>query len=479
MVGRCVHVVAMVVAACLAPAAWANEPGDSAAHADQVASGHNSAIPYPAGLKTQVEFWKRVFATYSTHQVAIHDTLYLDRTYEVLDFGTLADSGLSDAEIAAYAREKVESEKERIRALLMRLHRQGDDPQTLTFEEQKIAALFAESTDPAKYLHAAADDRLRTQTGLRERFAAGVEISRRYLPAMEATFRRAGLPLELTRLPLVESCFNVRAYSKVGAAGIWQFMPSTGRLFMRIDRAVDERRDPIASTEAAADFLKANYDVLGTWPLAITAYNHGRAGMVRAVADVGSNDIVEIIQHYHGPAFKFASRNFYAEFLAAVEVERNFESYFGPLSPQKPLRTDKVAVPDTISLRTLARAVDADTDTLAEFNPALTREVISGRLPVPRGYTLHLPPGSAGRFRVHYASLAAAEKAKIQLAMAHRKSRARVQKAAYVTHRVQRGQTLATIAKKYRTSVGAIRTRNRLHTNPRLRAGQSLIIPTT
>src|SRR5262245_20063059 len=135
---------------------------------------------------------------------------------------------------------------------------------------------------------------------------------------METIFEREGLPVALTRLPLVESCFNVRAYSKVGAAGIWQFMPSTGRYYLRIDNAVDERRDPVTATVAAATHLKGNYEVLHSWPLAITAYNYCRAGMANAVSTVGSSDIVDIIQHYHGPAFKFASRNFYAEFLAAL-----------------------------------------------------------------------------------------------------------------------------------------------------------------
>jgi membrane-bound lytic murein transglycosylase D len=428
-------------------------------------SSEPSPIPVLAGLKPQVEFWKKVFGVYSTQQVVIHDTLHLHRIYEVLDFRPLADSGVSDAEVEAYARDKVEAEKERLRALLMRLHQLGPNPAGLSEEEQKIWALFANVKEPAKFLQAAAPDRIRGQRGLRERFAAGVEVSRRYLPEMEVIFRREGLPPELTRLPLVESCFNVRAYSKVGAAGIWQFMPATGRLYMRVDDAVDERRDPIASTAAAAEHLKRNYEVLGTWPLAITAYNHGRAGIARAVSQVGSTDLTQIIQHYDGPAFKFASRNFYAEFLAALDVERHFKDYFGELNPHRPLQAESVAVPDYVSFKTLAQLTNTDSDTLADLNPALAREVVAGKMHVPKGYRVRVPVGSAATFKTRYASLPANQKFARQRAF-------------YITLRIKPGQTLASIAKRYRTTVAAIQHRNNLRSATRLRAGQSLVIPT-
>src|SRR5205823_14388566 len=121
----------------------------------------------------------------------------------------------------------------------------------------------------------------------------------------------------------------------LSAAGVWQFMPRTGRLFMRVDNLVDERRDPISSTRAAARFLVRVHDMLDTWPLTITAYNHGPDGMARAVAEVGTTDIATIVRDYRGKAFGFASRNFYAEFLAALDVERDFKTYFGE-APEEP-----------------------------------------------------------------------------------------------------------------------------------------------
>jgi membrane-bound lytic murein transglycosylase D len=460
-------------------------PGLTAAVPGRARTPH-SPIPDLPDLRVQVDFWKAVFATYSSREVVIHDTERLDRVYSVLDFRPLAEN-MSDAEFQAYKRQRVEEERERIRALLVRLHQVGDDASGLSPDERRIAALFADEPGYTKFLDAAAEDRVRSQTGLRERFAGGVEISRRYLPEMESIFRSEGLPVELTRLPLVESCFNVNAYSKVGAAGIWQFMPATARHYMRVDDAVDERRDPIAATRAAATHLRRDYESLGTWPLAITAYNHGRGGMQRAVATVGSTDLQKIVRYYRGPAFKFASRNFYAEFLAALEVEENFEEYFGVLNLHPPLRASYVVVPDYTALATLARTVGTSTDRLAELNPALSGAVLSGRMRVPRGYVLRVPPGTADGFERRYAALTvdrqrsepsarsatAADKGKTKKA---KQSTAKAT-GSTVTHRVKAGQTLSTIARQYGTSVEAIKRRNGIRDGTRLRSGQSLVIP--
>ena len=442
--------------------------------AERVAAGDPFAVP--AGLRTQVEFWKRIFGEYSSRQVVIHDTLHLDRVYSVIDLRDLAEEGLSAVQSEVYQRELVAEEKERVRALLVRLHQVGGDADDLTPEARRIAQLFGTDAEPGEFLAAAAEDRVRAQAGLGERFAAGIEISRRYLPEMEATFRRAGLPVELTRLPFVESCFNVRAYSKAGAAGIWQFMPATARLYMRVDDVVDERRDPMVATRAAARHLRRDYEALGAWPLAVTAYNHGRAGITRAVAAVGSTDIVQIIRHYDGPAFKFASRNFYAEFLAALDVERNAARYFGTLRPQVPLRTESVFVPNPVPLRTLAQRADVAPDTLAALNPALAPDVVEGRLPVPSGYLLHVPGGVAAEVERRSANAMAAERSQLKpkTTAAATKTKASV---GYLRHRVQRGQTLTGIARRYGTSVAVIKRHNRLGPSARVRTGQSLIIP--
>ena len=144
--------------------------------------------------------------------------------------------------------------------------------------------------------------------------------------------KQHGVPEEIAALPHVESSFNPFAYSKVGAAGLWQFMPSTAKRFMRVDGIVDERLDPYSATEAAANLMLYNYRLLGTWPLAVTAYNHGPGGLRRAQDELGTSDIAVIVKRYQGATFGFASRNFYVAFLAALEVDRNAEKYFGPIT---------------------------------------------------------------------------------------------------------------------------------------------------
>ncbi len=428
-------------------------------------------LPNPRGLRHQVEFWKQIFGTYSVFQVVVHDTWRLDRVYSVLDFSEAAALGDPDI-ISAYIEERTNEEKERIRAMLGRLSR--TDTATLTAEERRIRLLFRDEPDSAAFLAAAEPDRIRGQRGLRERFANGIQISRRYLPEMETIFRQQGLPIQLTRLPLVESCFNVRAYSKVGAAGIWQFMPGTGRNYLQVGEQIDERRDPIKSTAAAAQFLRENYDALGNWALAVTAYNHGRAGMARAVANVGSSDIVEIIKRYRGPGFKFASRNFYAEFLAAVEVERDHHTYFGELQMARPVSSDAVLVPDSASLPLLARAANSDPEELADLNPALTPDVVRGKLPVPKGYRLRVPPGRAKSFGPAYAAL---RPSRVAVTKGKTRTDRRAPTGRRVVHRVEPGQTLIGIAKRYQVPVASLQKENNLRRDSRLRAGQHLMIP--
>jgi peptidoglycan lytic transglycosylase D len=418
----------------------------------------------PPGLQKQVDFWIDVFTLYSRWQVLIHDTEHPERVYRLLDFRDRFDAGASELAVEAERKAAVEEEKERIRAGLLRIQNLGPKSAELTAEERRWAKLFHGDHDPGRFAAAADRDRIRAQIGVKERFAEGVAVAQRYLPELEHVFREEGVPLAVTRLPLVESSFNVRAYSKVGASGIWQFMPGTARRFMRIDNAVDERLDPSVATRAAARFLRENYETLGTWPLAITAYNHGPGGVARAVSELGTTDISEIVHRYRGRNFGFASRNFYAELLAAIDVERDYLQYYGPLPLHRPVSTDTVRLDRYVPIDALARCGGTDVEGLRDLNPALLPGVYQGRQHVPRDYELRLPAGKRASFERCYASLPVAKKSPAQ-------------KRAYATHRVKRGQTLAQIARQYRTSVSAIRRSNGLGGKQGIRAGQVLQIP--
>lgn len=432
-------------------------------------------FPRPASLESQVGFWRAVFGVYSRYQVVLHDTVDLDKIYSVLDFRSSGDLGPIALEQLVH--DETDAELARLRRLFRKLDDAGPSPTGLSADEQRIFDLFKNDPSRTKFRDAADEKRLRSQRGLREKFAEGVRIAHRYLPEMERIFREEGLPVELTRLPFVESCFNVEAYSKVGAAGIWQFMPATGRIYaMDVNALVDERRDPIAATRGAARFLRHNYAQLEeSWPLAITAYNHGPAGVRRAINETGSTDIAVIVERYRGPAFGFASRNFYAEFLAAVDVDTYRSAYFGELAVDRPEPTRVIPLDRPIGIEVAARLAGADRDKMAALNPALMDPVVEGRRLIPAGYELRLPAERSAGFEERLAQFAAEQRVMRVAAPAVPARRASGRGVA-TAHRVGRGDTLSEIAQRYRVSVASLRTANRIK-GKEIRPGQVLKIP--
>ena len=309
----------------------------------------------------------------------------------------------------------------------------------------------------------AAATRVRFQLGQADRFRAGIVRSGTWENHIARTLESKGLPKELASLPHVESSFDPTAYSKVGAAGLWQFMRSTGRLYMRIDDVVDERLDPFIATESAAKLLQSNYRVLGSWPLAITAYNHGTAGMRRARDRLGTDDYMVISRQYRSRTFGFASRNFYPSFLAAVTIDRNPEKYFGPVTRAPEAAFHEVALPAYVDLVPLAGALGVETKRLRELNPALRPAVWSGELRVPRGYRLRLPgdmPVSANQLQ-----------AKVDAAFWH------AGQPQPKVHRIQKGETLSQIARRYGISTQTLADLNDIRVNSVIRYGQTLRLP--
>ncbi|MEY4760312.1 MAG: hypothetical protein RLZZ200_168 [Pseudomonadota bacterium] len=338
-------------------------------------------LPRPAALDRDVRFWVRVYTEVKTSAGFLHDQNDLGIVYETVQL----DAAAGPAE----RREIIDVRREYYRDILQRLSEGIAQP---TAEERRVAALFGPQPAPERFAMAASG--IRFQLGQANRFREGLARSGIWGPHIAATLARHGLPPEIAALPHVESSFNPAAYSKVGAAGLWQFMRSTGRRFLRIDDAVDERLDPFRATEAAAELLSYNHRLLGTWPLAITAYNHGAAGMRRARDEQGTTDITTIVRNHQSPSFGFASRNFYVSFLAALEIDRDPTRYFGPIERGTVGRFQEVEVPSSVPVATLLRATQVGRAQLRELNPALLPTVWSGRRPVPRGYLLRLPEDS-------------------------------------------------------------------------------------
>ena len=256
-------------------------------------------MPRPAALEPDVEFWIRVYSQVDTNAGFLHDQYNLGVVYDTVRFAPDSSQSAREREVDAH--------RAAIAAALRRIAAAGDSP--LSAEDQRIRDLWGPGVSPAR-LREAVDD-IRFQLGQSDRFRAGLIRSGAWETHIAETLANRGLPAELAVLPHVESSFNPAAYSKVGAAGMWQFMRSTGRRYMRIDSSVDDRLDPFRATEAAAQLLAYNYRVLGTWPLALTAWNHGTAGMLRAKEQLGTDDIVTILRRYNSRTFGFASRNFY------------------------------------------------------------------------------------------------------------------------------------------------------------------------
>jgi membrane-bound lytic murein transglycosylase D len=336
---------------------------------------------YPV-IEPNVAFWTQIYARYSTSQAVVHDSLHLDIVYEVIDIKPMDQAGARKVN-----RKRMKRASRRVADILKRL---AADPQTADADCRRVAALFGSDADANTF--ARARRRVRCQIGQRDRFQAGVIRSGAYLDQMRAILRSNGVPEDLAYLPHVESSFNVHAYSKFGAAGMWQFTRSTGKRFLTVGYVLDERRDPIAATRAAAKLLRENYEKLGSWPLAITAYNHGAAGMRRAKARHG--DYPEIFTSYKGRTFKFASRNFYSEFLAARRVAANYRQYFGDISLHPPRSSRPVRMAGFAAFDDLCRHFNVSPKLARSMNPALRPPVFSGQKYVPEGYVFNLPASS-------------------------------------------------------------------------------------
>lgn len=405
----------------------------------------------PAGLAPDIAFWRRIFSEVSNDAGLLHDHTRLDIVY--------AELTLPKRHTSVERRRIVDAAVTRYTAILNQLASGaraglGDDA-------KRVLALWGPTTSPAEFREAAG--RLRFQLGQADRFRAGLIRSGRWANFIERTLAEQGLPPELIALPHVESGYHPLAGSHVGAMGLWQFMPGTGREFMRVDGVADERLDPFIATESAARLLRRNYAVTGTWPTAITAYNHGAGGMQRAIAELGTTDIEAIVRRYRGRAFGFASRNFYVSFLAAAEVRADADRYFGPLRRDPPDSSLVVQLPGYVAIDALARALAMDTKTMARRNPSLGGTVWQGARLAPRGHRLYLPPQGDLSASALLARLPASLWSESQIADLY--------------HVVSRGETLSAIAPRYGVRVADLVALNGLRNPNAIRAGQRLTLP--
>lgn len=420
-------------------------------------TGHGFASdPFPVypSIKPNIAFWKKIFTEYPATRGVLHDSDDVRIIYDVIQLEAPDTPG-------AYRinRERIKKAVKKYKRILECLSK-GDFPSTAA--EKRVAALFGPDATGKDFLEAS--NRIRGQAGLCDRFRISIIRAGAYMDEIRQIFRSRGLPEDLSYLPHVESSFNPKAYSKAGAAGIWQFTRATGKHFMTIDYTVDERWDPFLASHAAARLLKESYRILGSWPLALTAYNHGISGMLRAKRAKGGYE--EIFNKYRSRTFRFASRNFYSEFLAARDVAGHAERYFGVLELEKPLknRTRELVLENYMAVEDLARHLNMDRDVLRSLNPSLRDPVHRGQKYIPKGYTLRLPAGGPGENR-------AASTALPDHLYRSRQKRTRF-------YRVRKGDTAGQIARRHGVRLSDLILANNLDSRATIYAGDNLRIPT-
>lgn len=399
-------------------------------------------FPRPPELQPAVDFWIKVYTEVDTRSGFLHDSQNLSVIYARLPLD----------------RREIEARREQIREDLRVLatgKRSG-----LTRSQQEVLAKWP--ADVSNQTLRAAASNVRWQLGQSNRFLAGLQRSGAYREHINEIIREKNLPKELVVLPHVESSWNPSAYSSASAAGMWQFGRATGQRFMRIDHIVDERMDPYIAANAAMSLLEYNYSVLGTWPLALTAYNHGAGGIARAVRQTGTTDIEKIVANYRGRAFGFASRNFYAQFLAVIDVENNAAKYFGDVQFDSAPEFVEVRTDAFIDAEIFARSMGISLEQLRADNPALRPVVWEGGKRIPLGFPIKVRSEFAGR-----GDLLAQVPSDYKFAV-------QTPDIAYV---VERGDSLSVIARRFNTTVAQLASLNQLASRNRIQIGQRLLLP--
>ena len=283
------------------------------------------------------------------------------------------------------------------------------------------------------------------QTAISERFQGYLDRYEKYKDLVQTIFVEFGLPPELGYLSLVESGFNPRAYSRARASGPWQFMKATGRMYgLKVTWYVDERRDPVKSTIAAAHHLRDLYDQFGSWPLALGAYNAGGGKIRRAIRRTGSRDFWNIRRTWY---IRRETKEYVPRFIAATLIASNPSDFGFSVNPTKPYAYDEVQIHKRVHLKAIAKTTGISFEELRELNPELRRSIVPD---LKRGYTLKVPVGMGQNVR---------------------KLHDRIQPwtqpppPATTWYRVRYGDSLSVVAKRFGMKVRALKNLNRLSGN--------------
>ena len=396
----------------------------------------------------------------------LHDPNVPERVYAVIDTGHGCGRKVS---------RRIKANRKAISAALESLATNIAKGRKISSQkEQHLLTLFP-SRKPSEIRKSAKE--IRCQSGVKDSFIAGLKRFHQYSGLVDRVLKKHHLPPDLRYLPFVESSYNPAAYSKVGAAGLWQIMPATARsLGLELNATVDERMDPEAATEAAAKYFVDAGKKLGKVsrsldpgisqaelnPFVITSYNYGVNGMRRAINKVGP-DFLDVLDRYRSPSFRVAVKNFYASFLAARHVAINADRYFGSLGNVTAQRHQTLVLQHATSIARIKKVFGLSEKELKRLNRPLTRYVWNGWRLIPASFKLRLP-WRKHRWQSEIARLVVLAPEKVVPGGNH--------------YTVRKGDTACGIARALRVNCRTLIRANNLGKRAIIRIGQKLIIPT-
>ncbi len=422
-------------------------------------------FPCPPELRRRVDFWIEVFKGWSKEKAILHDPQVPERVYAVIDTG----HGCS-RKVSKRIKANRQAVSKSLKSLASNL---ANKREIVDKRERHLLTLFPSKS--AKRIRRAAKD-IRCQSGVRDSFIGGLKRFNQYSDLVDRVLVENNLPPEIRYLPFVESSYNPAAYSKAGAAGLWQIMPATARsLGLELNATVDERLDPEAATRAAAKYFLNATRSLGKLsrqkkpgitapeinPFVITSYNYGVNGMRRAIQKI-SPDFMQVLNRYKSAGFQVAVKNFYASFLAARHVALNADRYFGSVVKARPVNYQTLVLKNATSLDRIKKVFGLTEAKLKPLNRPLTRFIWNGWRMIPAGYQLRLPKRQ-GQWKTELSQLATLAPEKIVPGTDR--------------YKVRKGDTACGIARALRVNCSTLIKANRLGSRAVIRVGQKLVIP--
>lgn len=361
---------------------------------DQILNDPDGLLPeefrVSPALREITRFWLSIYTKYDSKQTVVFDETHPEMVYEVLDFSDLEKRARNRIAYEIMRERKLKKTIAEYEAAFRRLSNKKNRKSKKHSEAEKNILSAIAKLDH-KHSWKELEKNLKIQTGQKDALADGLSQWEPFEKKIETIFKAVGVPSELARLSLVESSFNLKATSKVGAVGVWQFMESSGKHFLRIspEHGIDERRSPIKAAVAAAKMLKQNYRGLKSWPFAVIAYNSGMKKIIRnpkvLKQDMGLSEVIRLCRGPKG--LGWAGKNYFPEFLAMLHAEKYRNQFFKFYSPKSVQGVAFVTVSSKDSLMQYALKNGLDPVVVLGLNP----DIKSPYKKIPRGTLIAIP----------------------------------------------------------------------------------------